>query len=107
MQQVSFFAQATSSALDFHLYGCMQILQEAAIMRVCAHKHCVELLEAHQGTTTGAVYLVMENVEHSLAREILLNPRGLPLAKAKLIAFQLAQALELVHRKEVGARCCG
>ena len=75
-------------------------------MRACAHKHCVELLEAHQGTASGAVYLVMENIEHSLARELLLNPRGLPLPKSKLIAFQLAQALELVHSKQARADCC-
>jgi serine/threonine protein kinase len=70
-------------------------------MRACAHKHCVELLEAHQGINSGVVYLVMEHVEHSLSRELLLNPRGLPIAKAKLIGLQLASALELVHNKKV------
>ncbi|GLI67385.1 hypothetical protein VaNZ11_011566 [Volvox africanus] len=78
-----------------------QILQEAAIMRVCAHKHCVSLLEAHQGLASGVVYLIMEYVEHSLSRELLLNPRGLSLPRAKQVAFQLATALEIVHRKKV------
>ncbi|GIL55100.1 hypothetical protein Vafri_10716 [Volvox africanus] len=78
-----------------------QILQEAAIMRVCAHKHCVSLLEAHQGLASGVVYLIMEYVEHSLSRELLLNPRGLSLPRAKEIAFQLATALEIVHSKKV------
>ncbi|GLC41565.1 hypothetical protein PLESTM_001215300 [Pleodorina starrii] len=78
-----------------------QMLQEAAIMRVCAHQYTVGLLEAHQGVASGIVYLVMEHVEHALSRELLLNPRGLPLPKVKLVGFQLASALEFVHGKKV------
>ncbi|EFJ48596.1 hypothetical protein VOLCADRAFT_60205 [Volvox carteri f. nagariensis] len=74
---------------------------QAAIMRACAHENCVTLLEAHQGLTSGVIYLVMEHAEHSLSRELLLNPRGLPLPKAKLVIFQLASALELIHGKKV------
>ncbi|KAG2490889.1 hypothetical protein HYH03_010806 [Edaphochlamys debaryana] len=43
----------------------------------------------------------MEYVEHSLSRELLLNPRGLPLNRTKHIIYQLAEALELMHSKQV------
>ena len=87
--------------LDGHHTPVAQVVQEAAVMRACAHKHTVELLAAYQAEGTGSVYLIMEHVEHNLSRELLLNPRGLPLPRAKLIIYQLAQALELMHAKQV------
>lgn len=84
----------------------LQIIQEAGIMRACAHKHCTTLLEAHQGVDSGICYVVMEHVEHSLSRELLLNPRGLLLPKAKIVAFQLCTALEHVHSKKVSHCPC-
>ncbi|PNW71981.1 hypothetical protein CHLRE_16g687400v5 [Chlamydomonas reinhardtii] len=86
--------------LDGHHTPVAQVVQEAAVMRACAHKHTVELLAAYQAEGTGSVYLIMEHVEHNLSRELLLNPRGLPLPRAKLIIYQLAQALELMHAKQ-------
>ncbi|KAG2435788.1 hypothetical protein HXX76_006984 [Chlamydomonas incerta] len=86
--------------LDGHQTPVAQIVQEAAVMRMCAHKHTVELVAAYQAEGTGSVYLVMEHVEHNLSRELLLNPRGLPLPRAKLIIYQLSQALELMHAKQ-------
>ncbi|KAG2451238.1 hypothetical protein HYH02_003845 [Chlamydomonas schloesseri] len=86
--------------LDGHHTPVAQIVQEAAVMRTCAHKHTVELVAVYQAEGTGSVYLVMEQVEHCLSRELLLNPRGLPLPRAKLIIYQLAQALERMHSQQ-------
>ncbi|GFR52496.1 hypothetical protein Agub_g15066 [Astrephomene gubernaculifera] len=80
---------------------CQQVLHEAAVMRACSHEYILKLLEAYQGNSSGAFYMVLEHAEHSLSRELLLNPRGLPFDKVKLITYQLAQALEHMHGKQI------
>jgi serine/threonine protein kinase len=45
-----------------------------------------------------------EYADTNLSRELLLNPRGLPLPRVKLVAYQLAQALEHIHSQQVGRR---
>ncbi len=83
-----------------------QALAEAALTRVCAHKHVIGLLEMHQGASSGNVYLILEHCEATLARELLLSPRGLPLPRAKLLAYQLLQALEHLHVRQVCTGMC-
>lgn len=83
-----------------------QALAEAALTRVCAHKHVIGLLEMHQGSSSNTIYMVLEHCEATLARELLLSPRGLPLPRAKLLAYQLLQALEHLHVRQVRRGMC-
>ena len=83
----------------------MQILElavrEAAVVRACEHKHVITLHGAYQGSASQAVYLVLDFHEKTLARELLLNARGLPLPKAKVVMWQLLQAVAHLHAKGV------
>ncbi len=60
----------------------------------------------HQGASSGTVYIILEHCEATLARELLLSPRGLPLPRAKLLAYQLLQALEHLHVRQVCGGMC-
>jgi serine/threonine protein kinase len=81
-----------------------QVIQEAALLRLCASPSVVALLDVHASTTAGAgpsYLLVMECVEHSLSRELLLNPRGLSSPRVARLGLQLATALAHIHEQGV------
>lgn len=77
------------------------ILREVALLRSAEHPNVVVLKEALRSASTGAVFLVFEHVEHTLSKDLLLNPRGLPPLQARLVMWQLLEALRFLHAKQV------
>ena len=48
---------------------------------------------------------VLEHVDRTLSRELTFRPRGLPAPQIRLIAWQLLQALDHLHQRQVSDGC--
>ncbi|GIQ80278.1 hypothetical protein KIPB_001052 [Kipferlia bialata] len=72
--------------------------REVEILRTVEHPNIVQYLDTFEDDTT--IYVVMEFAEGDL-KEVLENDAYLPEAEVRHIAYQVASALQYLHRKRI------
>ncbi|KAF5827537.1 kinase-like domain-containing protein [Dunaliella salina] len=75
-------------------------MREIKLLKASQHHNVVQLMEAFR-SRSGRVYMVMEYVERTLTQDLRKYSRGFPPALAKMISWQLLQAVSFLHKRKV------